>query len=425
MPIISKYLNEISFKDRVILISGRTLQVMGIDRDKWYNIKKGIENSEPVGNIFEKKGFIVDDCFDEKRALKEYIDGYKKWMLKDDEDIFNDFVLTLNNDCNLDCIYCCIKKEEKIVDDKTIEEAIIQFHKNFMEKKLVKANFSITGGEPFLYPGKIRFVLDNLKRLFKSNLEKLQLRIITNGTIYNEEIVKGNSIILQITLDGPEDIHNKRRPYKSGKGSYSRVIDNIKKYKKHCRVNIRMNTDKSNYDSIEMFLNDIKELIDERISFSFVRTWPYNGYNAVNLYSDHDKVLQKFNAFVRENHLTVCNKTLDFDPLSESLKGQLFCGICSGKRAFLNPYGEWIPCIVLQERKYALGNLTEGIDIHKAEKFLLYEESCLNCKKARLCISYFRCPKVIIKGEPINSPYCNDDEFKYFVEKFARSANLL
>ena len=52
---------------------------------------------------------------------------------------------------------------------------------------------------------------------------------------------------LQITIDGIEEIHDKRRPLQNGKGTYKRIMDNLTNLKDELiPVSLRINTDREN-----------------------------------------------------------------------------------------------------------------------------------------------------------------------------------
>lgn len=71
-----------------------------------------------------------------------------------------------------------------------------------------------------------------LKEYCLTSHKELQCSLVTNGSLLTEEIVSGllnyNCKFVQITLDGPEYIHNCRRVAKDGSGTFQKVL--------HCYV---------------------------------------------------------------------------------------------------------------------------------------------------------------------------------------------
>lgn len=73
---------------------------------------------------------------------------------------------------------------------------------------------------------------DYLETLPKNKVPRIDL--ITNGTIINQEILysleKWNVLVL-VSLDGQEEVHDTFRVDKAGKGTYQKVISGIQTYR--------------------------------------------------------------------------------------------------------------------------------------------------------------------------------------------------
>ena len=108
--------------------------------------------------------------------------------------------------------------------------------------------------------------MPNLKKIFKKNHVKYETLIVTNGYLFTKEkvdlISKYHWKRLQITLDGLNEVTNKRRLLKNNGKSFDTIIHNLdyiifkNKIKK---VNLRINYDNSNINEIPKFLDFIKE----------------------------------------------------------------------------------------------------------------------------------------------------------------------
>jgi len=108
------------------------------------------------------------------------------------------------------------------------------------------------GGEPLLK--RTKRIVEKILKL--SNFKKIPVTIITNG-VNIEKLIntlsghKNNIEYLQITIDGPPDIHNKRRKYKSGRGTFdviSKGIDSL--IKNNLKTKIRINVDCTNIEHL-------------------------------------------------------------------------------------------------------------------------------------------------------------------------------
>ena len=85
--------------------------------------------------------------------------------------------------------------------------------------------------------------------------------ITTNGYLLNERII--HQLILdyrvnnfQITIDGDEESHNFQRVLRNGKGSYSKILENIKGLQNsnlNFYCNLRFNISKENFNNVKIF----------------------------------------------------------------------------------------------------------------------------------------------------------------------------
>jgi radical SAM protein with 4Fe4S-binding SPASM domain len=142
-------------------------------------------------------------------------------------------IIHLTYRCNLNCFMCCQHIEDyseilpsfpkkgndiQELELKEWKKIIFDLSKSF----LIKPFLHFSGGEPLIYYG----TRDLVK--FSKDLG-FNLSLITNGWFlsdYAEDFVKYNLDRLHISIDGPEEIHNKIRR----KGdSFTRAIESIKK----------------------------------------------------------------------------------------------------------------------------------------------------------------------------------------------------
>lgn len=162
-------------------------------------------------------------------------------------------------DCNFDCIYC-YENERRIVymSDDTVSH-LLEFIGSYKDVAL-----SITwyGGEPLMAVKQIRKICEGLKKL------KIPVShfIVTNGYLINDNVINlfteyqiNNA---QITIDGPSDIHDKRRFLKGDKPTFAKILSNIDELL--CRIpnfsiDFRVNIDRRNENSFGDIYNTLKE----------------------------------------------------------------------------------------------------------------------------------------------------------------------
>lgn len=136
--------------------------------------------------------------------------------------------LLFTEKCNLNCSYCFEK-------DKHAGAMSLEDVKKILEgDNPVVAEFYPFGGEPLLDISLITDLCDlientNIDPGRKEALLKSLKFHISNGTLVlqNLDLIKKYKFNLQISIDGPKDIHDKNRVYHDGRGSWDEVMTAI------------------------------------------------------------------------------------------------------------------------------------------------------------------------------------------------------
>lgn len=126
--------------------------------------------------------------------------------------------------CNLKC-EMCFERHTKVEYELDKKEwlRILSEIKNFHPR------IHISGGEPFVYKG-IMDIISQIKNL------KLYLHITTNGTFleeYVDELIRFEVNRIDISIDGPEVIHDKIRGISGTFNKITRGLERLKKIKRH------------------------------------------------------------------------------------------------------------------------------------------------------------------------------------------------
>ena len=246
-----------------VLLNGLTGALDLIDQKFYDFISKNSDSfdADDIGsdiiNDYLDRGFITDQTVDEE------IDFAKKMIAKIRS--FSDsyhVVIVPNMNCNYRCVYCferdtqCFKSRDDYIMTKECVDAVFKF----IEKNKTDKNITLFGGEP----------------LNKNNLEIIDYIVneknrdgrysfcaVTNGHDLETFIpyLGENKInYLQITVDGPKQIHDKRRIALSGESSFDKVFSNIKRVLQvpKVEIDIRINVDNRNLP----YLEELMEFID-------------------------------------------------------------------------------------------------------------------------------------------------------------------
>ena len=216
-----------------------------------------IEDEEFVGQL--KDGyFLINDEVNELERIRF------KMLQSRYSTNFLSLTIAPTADCNFRCTYCYEKdviKPDYMSDE--VENAII----NLVEKQaktISGVSVSWFGGEPLMNLDKVKSISTRLIDLCEKESIGYHASMITNGYLLARETVQVLNTMkvssLQITLDGCENIHNKRRPLADGSATFEAIIKNLES----CidilpPVGLRINIDKNNLDSGREVWNLLKE----------------------------------------------------------------------------------------------------------------------------------------------------------------------
>jgi uncharacterized protein len=164
------------------------------------------------------------------------------------------FTILPTLECNLRCPYCFQNKLPRHMTSEVMQK-VVTFTKSWFDSHRPKI-MAVTwfGGEPLIGANIIEKLSDEFALICHANDAIYQASLITNGTLLSERMIRlllqcGVNHI-QITIDGLAFEHDKRRPYRAGKGSsFERIVSNIDKVCGRIPVSIRINVDEENIDS--------------------------------------------------------------------------------------------------------------------------------------------------------------------------------
>jgi uncharacterized protein len=149
-------------------------------------------------------------------------------------------VLMLTYSCNLACRYCYEDREEGCVPQADGGGAHREMSLESLRGGVAylldhagsdrKVSVTFFGGEPLLRFPLIRTAVGEARRMASVRGKEISFSITTNGTLLTREtaaFLKENGISVCLSIDGPREIHDRNRPYASGRGSYEDVTRGI------------------------------------------------------------------------------------------------------------------------------------------------------------------------------------------------------
>ena len=142
--------------------------------------------------------------------------------------------------CNLDCMYCYFLKKETLYPESDLrmrDDVLESYTRQYIEAQRVpEVTFAWQGGEPTLMG--LEFFEKAVE--FQKKHRKPGMKVInalqTNGTLLDDEwctFFKEHDFLIGLSLDGPQELHDKYRVDKGGQASFDRVMMGLEYLKKH------------------------------------------------------------------------------------------------------------------------------------------------------------------------------------------------
>lgn len=348
-------------EDTYLLYNTLTGALFFVDKELREAIQKDSSSiPENLLKDFKKEWIILDDGVDETEMLSFMRDEMRynsPWL---------QFLIMTTYACNLACPYCYEKKESTT----SMNEASCRRTQKFIEN-LIKKNRPTTlellmyGGEPLLNVEPMFQLIAHFTTYCDTHSLEFKVGIITNGTLVTEGLIsdleKYPVDVVQVTLDGPAEMHNTKRVYTNGKGTYEDIMEALHLLRNSAlRPKIRINVDELNKDGIPLLLDDLKErgLADISIYFGIVRAFsPVCESYAPSCMQD---------SHIREviPHLWRTALQKGFDVPLKPLRNLVGCGMQSNSSYTIDPEGRVYKCVTsVGDEDQCIGVITEEGDI--------------------------------------------------------------
>lgn len=248
--------------------------------------------------------------------------------------------------CNMMCGHCRASAIKAKVKPNLMDDIILR---NILESKVFAINLS--GGEPLLHPDVLRFV----KALHEAQID---VCISTNGWFFldlAEQLIEAGLNMLQVSIDGPEKLHDSFRGRRS---AYQHAVRALKKaVELGIRTQLNTTITSINIDYIEHSVEVARNLGVDRVFYR--RIIPY-GRSRVNnsLLPNREKYLR---CITDLSMLDVDGPKISIDdPVLNVLRlpkesNVIGCG-AGIKSLGISCHGEVFPCIFFREK---IGTLKE------------------------------------------------------------------
>lgn len=281
MYITKRYLEFPLDDNNIFLINTISSAMDIVNKSTYLSIKKmeqGELDVEPdLLNNLRERGYVFEDEKKEDSYIEKFVEIRDRAMKKS---FVKNYTICPTMGCNLRCIYCFEGEENhcnnQLMTDKQLNMILRYIDESINEEgnqeKNKKVSISLYGGEPLLPNNKN--IVESVLNF--SNDRNIEVRIITNGTTipyYIEMLKKYRETVIQITLDGDKEIHDRRRITANQKGTFDEIVKSIDMLiQSGIKVQLRTNIDKENLDSIKNLIQFIKykKWIETGLVFPYV-----------------------------------------------------------------------------------------------------------------------------------------------------------
>jgi len=197
--------------------------------------------------VFSEKGYAADPEKEVSLYRRAYIDFIQA---RDESEVQLFFVPTYA--CNFACTYCY--QEQYSNPDRSVTPEIIDAFFSYVDNEFTDRNKYITifGGEPLLPSTEYKHQLEYFIR--QAAKRELGIAVVTNGyhlSEYLDILTLASVREIQVTLDGTEDVHDRRRPLHGGGGTFGPITAGIDEaLRRQLPVNLRVVVDKENINAL-------------------------------------------------------------------------------------------------------------------------------------------------------------------------------
>lgn len=369
------------------------------------DVLKWIENKEEAEeDILEKYGIdeidsVITDLL-ECGILKEELPEYEKITLDRNKEVVN-LVMNISQDCNLRCRYCFAstghyKGERALMSEETAKQTLLWFVNQAETAKAL--NLHLFGGEPLMNVPLVRYIVALCKELEVTYDKKIYINICTNGTILDDELLalmKDNQIGLQISIDGPKEIHDKYRPTADNGSSYDLIVKNLDKLFAELDKNTIIPR-----STISRGITDVNYVVNhllEDLQFNSVFFIPamgcggtsYDAEEMPELFVEYDKLIETFlNKLRVGEEYNIFPFISEIDAVGKGIRRIYGCGAGIGF-ASVDIKGDIYPCMRFTNNDdFKIGDINEGFNSKRDKLFdrtVYNREACKTCWARHLC----------------------------------------
>lgn len=237
-------------------LSGGFDLVKAEEYDKLQILKQGnnLEDEEFL-NYLSQRGYVYGDEQAEKKRLEERWPEFQKAL----DETSPQVLLVPTYSCNFACTYCYqngIKHKTQLITQEVADAFFDHLKLIYPDQKPF---ITLFGGEPLNASPRQKEIIDYIVK--KAAQGGYAITAVTNGydlLAYLDILQQTTVKEIHITLDGPQDIHDLRRPTAGGQGTYDKIMLGVTEaVRRGIPINLRVVLDKTNYPGLVALAEDL------------------------------------------------------------------------------------------------------------------------------------------------------------------------
>jgi uncharacterized protein len=312
--------------------------------------------------------------------------------------------LAVAQKCNLGCTYCYAQEGSfgGTAKSMTWDVAKAAVERLFEEVQAgERVNLSFMGGEPLVNRDLIQSATQLAVELAQAKGAKVGFGITTNGTLLTPndgDFFERYGFAVTVSLDGVGATHDRLRPFKSGNGSYDRIVANLKpllSQQRRMQVSARVTVTPQNLNLRET-LEQLIEMGFHSVGFSPMLSSPTG--RAQMETADLDIMLEQMIDCGREferqtiagQRYPFSNLTLAMQQIHRGTHRPYPCGAGAGYMG-VSADGTLSACHrFVDDEAGLMGDLNNGLDRQRQNQWLAdrqvdRQEPCKSCWARYLC----------------------------------------
>jgi uncharacterized protein len=393
---VVRTLEEQGLPEHALVFNTRTGRCMAVPSDAWARIVAHLASAErapaDVGAAVRRlaeQHYLVPLAADEAADFQAEFDRQRRAPAH----IFP--LLAVTSKCNIACTYCYEAGVQGVnMGDDVVDGVLRWFERRIVHDGIRGIHPGLFGGEPLMRPATLFRLMDGLNRLRSRYGTAVSYYCSSNGLLLTpalaRQLAARGLAQIQISLDGPQRIHDERRVGHHGEGSYAKSLQAVRIAVDYVpQVTVKVNFDRHNrrfvpevFDAlVDAGLQDRVDVKLEAIAYQFADSGVAHD-PSLPIPPESPELADAYNELSLEalqRGIEVSRDTAHTTP----------CMFSSEHGVLIGPEGEIYKCISLVGRKeFAVGSVFDD-DYVTAE----YEAQMDSYKRTADCYEE-RCPYI-------------------------------